>query len=206
MARGLAGELTESQQDIINRIEARLDHLQGLINDLLALAASKTPDLQDPATRLPLQSSLKSCVERWRPQAEEKNITLTYSGPPEILAVRGTEEGLCRIFDNLIGNAVKYTPAGGTVTVRGVERMGNVVITVADTGIGIPAEDLPKLWEEFYRASNARGSSIPGTGLGLSIVKRLVEAMGGTVGVRSEEGVGTTFKVTLPVLGPGDSI
>lgn len=205
MIRGMAGELSELQRDIVHRIEVRLDHLSSLVDDLLALAASQMPDLQAPATRLPFRQAMESCMERWRPQAAEKHVTLEYSGPPEVLTVRGNQETLCRIFDNLIGNAVKYTPPDGKVTVRAVERLDNLVVTVSDTGIGIPEDDLPSLWEEFYRASNARASNIPGTGLGLSIVKRLVEGMGGAVGVSSEENVGTTFKVILPIVGPGSS-
>jgi signal transduction histidine kinase len=107
---------------------------------------------------------------------------------------------LAHIFGNLIGNAVKYTPEGGRVNV-GLETRGpSATISVTDTGMGIPEEDLPKLWQEFFRASNAKKSGIIGTGLGLSIVKRRVEAYGGMISVQSVVDHGTTFGVTLPLI------
>jgi signal transduction histidine kinase len=204
LLRGLAGELNGRQRDIVQRVERRLDSLMELINDLLALSASKTPELLEDPERLPLQPILEQVCTRWQPQAAEKSIALNVDLPFETLSVTATEEGLVRIFDNLIGNAVKYTPEGGRVDVRAVERPAGAVITVTDTGIGIPEKDITCLWDEFFRASNARKSNIPGTGLGLSIVKQLVELYGGVVGVRSEVGKGTTFKVTLPLSGAGD--
>jgi signal transduction histidine kinase len=204
LLRGLAGELNGRQRDIVQRVERRLDSLMELIDDLLALSASKTPELLEDPSRLPLQPILEQVCTRWRPQAEEKNVALNVDLPFETLSVTATEEGLARIFDNLIGNAVKYTPEDGRVDVRVVERPAGAVITVTDTGIGIPEKDITCLWDEFFRASNARKSNIPGTGLGLSIVKQLVELYGGVVGVQSEVGKGTTFKVTLPLSGAGD--
>lgn len=196
---GLAGDVSDQQRDLLERMERRLNALRNLIDDLLALAASKTPELGEAPRRLPLQRSVTQVLDRWRAEADEKNITLLCDAPFEMLPVLGTEEGLARIFDNLIGNAVKYTPDGGRVSVQVAERPAGAVVTITDTGIGIPAEDIPCLWDEFYRASNARHSGLPGTGLGLSIVRHLVEGFGGTVAVQSEEGRGTTFKVTLPI-------
>lgn len=205
LLRGLAGELNGQQRDIVQRVERRLDALMELIDDLLALSASKTPELLEAPERLPLQPILRQVCRRWGPQAEEKNIALNVDLPFETLTVTATEEGLTRIFDNLIGNAIKYTPEDGRVDVRVVERPAGAVITVTDTGIGIPEKDITCLWDEFFRASNARRSKIPGTGLGLSIVKQLVELYGGVVGVQSKVGEGTTFKVTLPIAGPGEA-
>ncbi len=205
LLHGLTGTLTAEQQDILGRLERRLDLLLELINDLLALAASKTEAFQQAATRLPLQPILRQSVERQTASADEKHLKLELDAPFEALPVSGTEDGLQRIFDNLVGNAVKYTPDGGKVWVRVVERPPFAVTTVQDTGIGIPATDLPNLWNEFYRASNARHAGITGTGLGLAIVRQLVEQFGGTVSVSSVEGKGTTFKILLPLDTPGDS-
>ncbi len=206
LLRGLAGDLNERQQDMLERMGRRLDALMDLINDLLGLAASKTPELEEAATRLPLQPVIRQVVDRWSDQAHEKGIDLRADLPGEALPVIASEEGLARVFDNLVGNAVKYTPPGGCVTVSVVERPTGAVVSVADTGVGIPEEDLSSLFQEFYRASNARRSEIPGTGLGLSIAKQLVERYGGSIGVQSAEGEGTTFKVTLPIAGPGEPI
>jgi two-component system phosphate regulon sensor histidine kinase PhoR len=114
--------------------------------------------------------------------------------------VSASDQGLGRIFGNIVGNGVKYTPRGGSVRVKLAVEGKGAVVTVADTGMGIPKDELPKLWTEFYRASNARQSDIVGTGLGLSIVKRLVASFGGLVTLESEEGKGTTFTVSLPLV------
>lgn len=204
LLRGLAGDLSAQQRDMLTRVEARLDMLLQLINDLLALAASKTVDMEQPLKRLPLQPVINQIVDRLTPEAKAKGVTLSCDLPFEVLAVRATEEGLLRVFDNLIGNAIKYTPPGGSVCVRVVERPAGAVITISDTGIGIPQEDLPHLWNNFFRARNARQSGIPGTGLGLTIVKQLVDHFGGLISVRSVEGQGTTFKLTLPLASPVD--
>ncbi len=200
----LADELTEGQRTLLARVENRLDTLLDLINDLLVLAASKTVDLEQPPKRLPLQPVLRQVIDQLTVEAESKSIRLVADLPFEVLAVRATEQGLARMFGNLIGNAIKYTPPEGQVSVRLVERPSGAVVTITDTGIGIPQEEQSHLWQNFFRAKNARKSGIVGTGLGLSIVKQLVDHFGGLISVRSEEGQGTTFKVTLPLAGPAD--
>jgi two-component system sensor histidine kinase ResE len=113
--------------------------------------------------------------------------------------VTASEDGLGRVFLNLIGNALKYTPAGGKVYV-GLDQAGSeAVATVTDSGIGIPDTDLPHIFEEFYRASNVKRNGVTGTGLGLAIVKDLVERYDGRVSVHSKMGAGTTFTVVLPL-------
>ncbi len=204
MLRGMAGELTEQQQDLLGRLEVRLDMLLDLINDLLALAESKTVGQRQPLKRIPLQPVLSDVVRSMQVEADSKKVSLTYDAPFEIFAVLATEEGLVRVFRNLIGNAIKYTPSGGSVTVRVVERPSGAVISIADTGIGIPKEETSLLWNDFFRASNARRSKVSGTGLGLSIVRQLVDHFGGAIGVHSIEGEGTTFKVTLQIASPAD--
>ncbi len=202
MLRGMTGEVNGQQRDILQRVSSRLDLLMDLISDLLALAATKTGEMQDRPQPHTLQPTLRRTVELHANEAEEKHIRVGLALPPQDLRVLATADGLAQIFGNLFGNAVKYTPAGGSVEVRLSQQDDQAVVEIADTGIGIPAGDLPNLWEEFYRASNARSSDIRGTGLGLSIVKRLVETFGGTVRVHSVEGRGTTFTVSLRLLKP----
>ena len=175
-----------------------------LIDDLLALAASKTVDLQKPPKPVLLQPIMQQVVDRLTYEAESKQIALTYDAPPEMLAALTTEEGLARVLDNLIDNAIKYTPSGGQVDVRLEEQPAGAVISVSDTGIGIPQEALSRLGEEFFRARNARRSGIVGTGLGLSIVKQLVEHFGGLLSIHSVEGEGTTFKLALQMADTDD--
>ncbi|HBY45050.1 MAG TPA: two-component sensor histidine kinase, partial [Chloroflexi bacterium] len=117
----------------------------------------------------------------------------------DALTVRGDAERLRQLIWNLVENALRYTPAGGTVTVS-LRRRGPVAeLTVADTGIGIPPEHLPHLFERFYRVDTGRSRAVGGTGLGLSIVRQITEAHGGQVRVRSTPGIGSTFTVALPV-------
>lgn len=197
--KGYAGPVTARQAEVFERVSRRLDFLEHLVNDLLDLAASKSPALLEEETFVALNSSVGRAVLLLQPQAEEKGIELIHRACCEEMVVRGTEEGLDRIFVNLISNAVKYTPSGGRVVVT-LEPVGEdgIKVTVSDTGIGIPEEALPHLFKEFYRAPNARALSEVGTGLGLAIVKELVERYGGRITVDSTVGEGSTFSVIFP--------
>jgi signal transduction histidine kinase len=201
---GMGGELDERQQDVIGRVSARLDRLMDLINDLLVLAATKSVSLQEQAQAVNLIPIIQRVLDQHSLAAEEKSIGLVRDIPPEVLVVKATSEGLSQIFGNLVDNALKYTPRGGSVKITARQRQGSAVVSVSDTGMGIPKEEVPRLWEEFYRATNVRRAEITGTGLGLSIVQRLVQSFGGYIGVHSIEGKGTTFIVTLPMPAPTD--
>ena len=117
---------------------------------------------------------------------------------PESLLVRADEEGLDQIVDNLIDNAVKYTPSEGSITIRWEASPEEVIFHVEDTGPGIPERHLSRIFERFYRVDRARSRELGGTGLGLAIVKHLVQEMHGTIRAASQVGIGTTFTVTLP--------
>ena len=199
--KGYAGPMTARQAEIFERISRRLDFLEHLVNDLLDLAASKAPALLEEETPVALNASVGRAVLLLQPRAEEKGVELIHRACCEELVVRGTEEGLDRIFVNLIGNAIKYTPSGGRVVVN-LEPIGEseVMVIVSDTGIGIPEEALPNLFKEFYRAPNAKAFSEVGTGLGLVIVKELVDRYGGRITVESTVGKGSTFSVIFPRL------
>ena len=132
--------------------------------------------------------------------ARRKDITRQWKrfGKAARCTVRGDETQLASMFTNLVDNAVKYTPPGGRVEVTGGTEGDEVVISIADTGIGIPDRNLPRIFERFYRVDKARSKATGGTGLGLSIVKHIVENHGGRVTVESVPGEGTTFTVRLP--------
>jgi signal transduction histidine kinase len=199
---GYAGELTEQQRDILERANRRIDFLQKLIDDLLDLAAGKAQVKEEiPLEPTPILPILEKVVERYEIPAQEKKIELRFINHcrKEGIEVRGHSEDLDRIFNNLISNAVKYTLEGGKVLVE-LERLdGELHIRVQDTGIGIPETSLPRLFEEFYRAPNAKELETEGTGLGLSITKDIVNRFGGRIHVESQVGVGTTFHLYLPV-------
>jgi signal transduction histidine kinase len=200
--KGYAGAMTDKQAEVFARISRRLDLLETLINDLLDLAAGKA---QGPAKEEPvaLNASIGRVMLLLQPRAEDKDVRITFEPCREQLVVMGTEDGLDRIFVNLVGNAVKYTPSGGAVKVIVQLINEHARVEVTDTGIGIPAEALPHLFEEFYRAPNAKKLAEVGTGLGLAIVKGLVDRYGGRIQVDSTVGKGTTFTVTFPLISAG---
>jgi two-component system sensor histidine kinase/response regulator len=198
LLRGLAGELNEKQNEILNRVEIRLDSLLDLINDLLTLAASKSLEAEKPLQPVNLKRVIQHVFEHFNDAAMEKQITLKYSIPEQGITVQATEEGLGTILDNLVGNAIKYTLAGGLVKVEVLSEQDSMLINVVDTGIGIPAEDLPHIGNEFFRARNAHQRNIAGTGLGLSIVKAFMQKFGYQLEIRSQEGEGTTFSFNIP--------
>lgn len=198
VVKGYAGPLTQKQKDVFIRISNQLDRMEALVNDLLDLAASRSISSQALEPTM-LNAAVGRAVLALSPAAEEKGIALTFRPCREELIVLATEDGLDRIFVNLIGNAIKYTPAGGQVTVSFSRGNNCVTVAVSDTGIGIPAEAMTHLFQEFYRAPNVRAANITGTGLGLVIVKELVQRFQGEIAVESELGKGSTFTVTFPL-------
>lgn len=194
----LLGDVPPQQRDILQRLEIRMDSLLALIRDLLALAESKSETQLKTAETVELMPVVAAIVDKLHVQAQLKQVQLelinTNVNP---LTVVATENALNHILENIIGNAVKYTPEDGTVSVTLIEQAPSILIVVKDTGIGIPQSDLNRLGEEFYRASNARKSDIEGTGLGLAIVKHLISQFGGFISIQSNIGVGTTVTITL---------
>jgi len=199
MLGGYVGELDERQRDFIMRLARRLDTLRMLIDDLLELAAGRMDMGRSEAEDVSVVEVVQRVIDHLQPQVQEKRLVLRLDLEAAArLVVRANGESLFRVFHNLIGNAVKYTPEGGGVVVRVTPSEQQVEVAISDTGIGIPAEALPRLFTEFFRATNAKPFA-PGTGLGLVIVKELVEKAGGRISVDSDEGQGTTFTVYLPL-------
>jgi two-component system phosphate regulon sensor histidine kinase PhoR len=190
----------------LDQIDEQATRLDALIKDLLSLARIEGGSAGLEFEPVPVEDAVHACLDRHRTRAEAKGLNLNgvaLGGCPPDLAVWADEEGLAQVLDNLVDNAIKYTPDAGRVTVRWQATPQQVTLEVEDTGIGIPEPDQPRVFERFYRVDKARSREMGGTGLGLSIVKHLVQAMGGTVGVESEVGRGTTFRVSLPRTSPG---
>jgi signal transduction histidine kinase len=202
LAGGYAGELSELQTDMIGRALRRTEFLQTLIDDLLNLAEGKTGLRQQRETEpVDLREVLDSVLARYRVPAEEKQIEMLVDiADPDPVCVAAHAEELDRALTNLVSNAVKYTPEGGRVEIGLKTISGRAHLTVSDSGIGIPEEALPHLFEEFYRAPNAKAKVKQGTGLGLVITKDIINRYDGTIRVKSTEGKGTTFTVVLPLL------
>ncbi len=197
LADGFVGPLTPEQADVVTRAQRRLATLHELVDDLLDLAAGKAGMGQTQPALLDIRAIVSEVVERFRTVAEGKGVVLRAELAPDALEVFCDRGDLERIAVNLVGNAVKYT-ARGEVRVTLGRSDTRVRLEVADTGIGIPKDGLPFLFNEFYRANNAKSGGESGTGLGLAIVKLLVARYGGEIAVASEEGKGTTMTVTLP--------
>ncbi len=188
------GEESRSYLDVVQR---NSDRLLRLVNDLLFVARLEAGELDLRRTEVDLGAVVRQSVEEARPRAAAKGIELGCEAQsvPELRADRGR---MFQLLDNLISNAIKFTPEGGRVDVRLLQRGPNVRIEVVDTGIGISPEEQGRLFERFFRATTATERHIPGTGLGLYIACAIAEAHGGGIDVESEPGRGTTLCVELP--------
>jgi signal transduction histidine kinase len=198
MEQGYVGPMTSKQQDLVQRSERRISFLLALVKDLLELAAGKMEQLRGEKKEVVLNEVITKVTELMRASAEEKGLEFKVDMAGESLALTGIEDGLERVFMNLVSNAVKYTPTGGSVAVRAWGEDGQIKVEVSDTGIGIPEEALSRIFEEFYRARNAKSMEMEGTGLGLAIARDVIEQHGGQISVESVMGEGSTFYVTLP--------
>jgi two-component system phosphate regulon sensor histidine kinase PhoR len=188
----------------LEQIAEQASRLHALILDLLSLARIESGTGTFELQAVPLAQTVKACVERHRARADAKHQHLKALPPAAVPEANGAiaawadEDAVNQILDNLVDNALKYTPPGGRIDVRWRAEDGQVCLEIEDTGIGIPEEDLPRIFERFYRVDKARSRELGGTGLGLSIVKHLAQAMHGSVHARSRPGYGTTFSVRLP--------
>ena len=196
----LAGDPTrEELRDIIESVLEECGRMARLTDQLLTLARDDAGVVPRPLERLSITSLVRDVVDTLRPLADAKGVSITFEESQSFGTVAGDPVRLRQVVVNLIDNAIKYTPPGGSVRVGTVEVDGNVRLTVADTGEGIPAEHLPRVFDRFYRVDKARSREQGGTGLGLSIVQSIATAHAGGVSITSGEGVGTTATVTLPL-------
>jgi signal transduction histidine kinase len=195
---GEAGALNPEQRRFLEAVERNSSRLLRLVGDLLFVAQADAGRLALDRQRVELAKVAADCVEAAEPAADSRSVRLVLSADP-VPAIVGDRGRLAQVLDNLISNALKFTPEGGTVDVRTRADDEHAMLEVSDTGIGIPAEDQSRLFERFFRSSKAHEQAIPGTGLGLAIVKAIVEAHSGRIEVESREGEGTTFRVRLPL-------
>jgi len=197
MLGGYSGELNEKQKGMLDRSSHRITELLGLISDLLDIPRIETGQLVQEMKDISLRQAIRNSLQEQRSLAKEKGVKLKVDMPDTLPKIHGSSTRLQQVVTNLVNNAINYTPEG-TVTIRAYEDDSYIKVEVADTGIGIPTEDLSRLFDDFFRASNVE---IKGTGLGLSIVKRIVEAHGGKIWVESpnpESNEGSIFTFTLP--------
>jgi len=190
-----AGELNEEQKNIVKRSSKRLSDLLDLVSNIIDFSRIDFGDLR--MERISVAKVIEDCVEAMRLLAEEKGLQLVAEISPEVPAILGAQERLKQTVTNLLSNAIKFTPHG-VVTVKAKDGTDGIQVEVADTGIGIPTEELPRIFDGFYRGLDMAER---GAGLGLSITKRIVEAHRGRIWVVSpcpESGKGSKFTFTLP--------
>jgi PAS domain S-box-containing protein len=192
------GGLDEEQDRMLGIVDRNADRLLGLVTDLLFVAQLDAGKLTMESAPVQLARLAAESVEGASPRAQATEIDLRLESEDE-LVVSGDRIRLAQVIDNLISNAIKFTPRGGRVDVRVYREGETACIEVSDTGIGIPEDERLHLFERFFRTTGATRGAVQGTGLGLAIVGAITESHGGAVTVDSREGGGTTFTVTLPL-------
>jgi len=200
LLEGLAGPLQEKQADFIARGTKKIDALLELINDLLNVARIEAGGYVRNRVPTDIARIIQETVSLMEPRAREQGITLTVSCV-NMKPVSADPKGMEEVLSNLITNAINYSPEGGTVSITTRGRGSQMEIEVSDTGVGISPEELPKIFDKFYRVKHPKTRHVTGTGLGLAIVKNVVEAHEGTIDVHSIAGKGTVFTILIPASG-----
>lgn len=189
----------EKMPETLQKCILRAQEERSLIADLLELGSLQVLGDQGQPVPVHLEQVLQDVLDAYQEQATQKKIDLAVTIDPEIPPVMGAPDQFKSLWSNLISNAIKYTPENGKVAVNLRLKGASLIGEVSDTGIGIPTEDQPQLFTEFFRARNAKALNIPGTGLGLVIARKVVEAAGGHILVTSRLGTSTTFSFILPL-------
>jgi len=199
LLEGLAGPLQEKQREFLSRGSRKIDQLLELINDLLDIAKIEAGKHVQHRVPLDVESVVRENLALIQPRAREQNITLEFTCE-DLRPIQADPKGIGEVLNNLITNAINYSPNGGRVDVA-VRCLGdNMEIRISDTGIGIAPEELPKIFDKFYRVKHPETRQVMGTGLGLAITRGIVEAHQGTIEVESIPDQGTTFRILLPVM------
>jgi len=195
---GMAGDISAEAQELIHRCDDRLREMLELISRWINLAVFDPLKMAEHFEKVNLSEIALKSLELFRSSADEKKIRLSLEAQNDLPVVTGSKICLQEIFNNLISNAIKYNNKKGKVAVKIYEQDGDVCFEVNDNGMGIDDENLPRIFDEFYRVDGRRNSPIKGSGLGLAIVKTMIDAHGGEIKVDSRLGKGTSFKIRLP--------
>lgn len=196
---GEAGELSGSEKETVRDGLASILSAINIVNNLLDVARMEGGRFELSLATHPISPIISRVALSLKAAHEMKGISFHVAVPDDLPAIECDEEKISIVFENLLQNAIKYTPPGGTVTVSGKKKDRSVEITVTDTGIGIPEDDMPRVFTKFFRSRNAILLETSGTGLGLYMVKKIIEKHGGRVSVESKEEAGSTFTIMLPI-------
>lgn len=199
-----SGALTDADVagGFVHRIGVETDHLIQMVTELLDLARIESGQLPWKREAVAMADLIGQVVDRLSVVAEDKGIAVTTDLQPNLPPALANAEQVGQVLMNLLFNAVKFTPSGGTIEVRARAEDGSLSVAVADSGAGIAQDDLVRVFERFYKSDKSRARANGGTGLGLPIARHIVEAHGGTIWADSEEGKGSTFTFTLPAAEP----
>jgi signal transduction histidine kinase len=206
MATNLLLDIPATDADRAKRlkiIKRTGEQMERLIQDLLSVTAIEAGRLSIAPRKLRMEDLFEDVAEMLEGIAREKSITLVVNRPADLPPVRGDPARVLQVFSNLVGNAVKFTPTGGVITLSAARADDRIQCAIADTGSGIPPEELPRIFGKFWQSK--RGDH-RGVGLGLAIARGIVEAHGGSIGVRSEVGRGSVFSFSLPVWSDADRV
>ncbi len=193
-----AMENKEYTENFLKVINSESERMTRLVKDLLQLSKLDYDKMEWNMKRLNILNITRDCVTKMEMSAKQKNQLLSFEGGEALCEINGDKDRIEQVIINIISNAIKYTPENGSIRVKAEMKGSNVEIRIADTGMGIPSEDLPRLFERFYRVDKARSRAMGGTGLGLSIAKNIVEAHKGKIKIESEYGKGTEVIIDFP--------
>ena len=189
----------ETRDRFLDIVYNEADRMTRMVKDLLTLTKLDYDRADDEPGDVDIASVARSVATSMDIEARKQGVTISCLVPADLPHIRGDRDRIQQVVMNIVSNAVKYNQRGGRVDITGGERGGNIFVTVSDTGLGIPEEDLPRIFERFYRVDKARSREKGGTGLGLAIAKEIIETYGGSISVRSQEGRGTSMTMTFPV-------
>lgn len=207
LATGAAGDVGPQQHRFLDVVSANTDQMANMVNKLVAVSEMERGAIQIASVQVDMRVILKEAVRAARAEATERQLDLVLDLPPELSSVKGDSERLRKVVDNLLENALRFTPPGGQIKVWAAESSledegafpnGYLVVSVRDSGVGIPSEEHGRIFEKFYQVEDPLSPAAGGSGVGLAIVKSFVEAHGGRVWVESQVGEGSTFSFVLP--------
>lgn len=198
---GLAGPLNERQQEFLETTIAATKRMNDLISTLLNITRIEAGSIAVDPSHTPLVPLVRSLVNEFSPEAVSKSISLQVEVTEDPLAIHSDSLLVREVLANILSNAIKYTPVGGSVVIRLREKGSQVLISVQDTGYGIPAASQQYIFTKFFRADNIISQDVSGTGLGLYLTRNIVENLQGELWFESSEGEGTTFHISLPMRG-----
>jgi len=197
--KNFSGQLDDRANDLLHRASKRSDQMLEIIRELLEISKNRSRAVKDREI-IEINQLILGLIQQQEVQAHEKSIILEVNLSKEDLRIYGHEDSFKEIFLNIFTNAIRYTKENGIIKIVSKDLGNNIELSIKDSGIGIKKDDIPKVFDEFFRSDNAKKEVKIGTGLGLSIVKQIVENYGGKINIQSELGEGTLFSIRFPKL------